>query len=68
MISSGAGELRKAFRNVAEDLRNQYLLAYVSDDDVRDGGWREIRVLTEGRGELEVITRKGYYAPSDSID
>jgi VWFA-related protein len=63
LISSSANELRKAFKDVAEDLRNQYSIAYVSDDEALDGKWREIRVLTPGR-KLEVITRKGYFAPS----
>ena len=63
LISSGAGELRKAFADVAADLRHQYALAYVSTDQRDDGKWREIKVLTARKG-LEVITRRGYYAPT----
>ena len=65
LISSGVGELRQAFKRVADDLRNQYLLAYLSNDDTKDGQWREIQALTPGRN-LEVITRKGYYAPNEN--
>ena len=61
LLGTSSGELRKAFKSVADDLRNQYLLAYVSADNTRDGKWREIQVLTPGR-KLEVLTRKGYYA------
>ncbi len=53
--------LRKAFDEVAQDLRNQYQIAYVSDDPVHDGRWREIRLETT-RPELRVITRRGYFA------
>ena len=59
-----ASQLRKAFQAVADDLRHQYSLAYASDNAVRDGSWREIR-LTVARPDLTVITRKGYFAPQD---
>jgi len=65
LISSGASELRRSFKDVAEDLRNQYLLAYLSNDEKKDGSWREIQALTPGR-DLEVITRSGYYAPNEA--
>jgi len=65
LISSSAGHLRRAFKNVAEDLRNQYLIAYVSSDEHKDGGWREIGIATKVGG-YEVIARKGYYAPSET--
>lgn len=61
VLASGAGRLRKAFEEIAEDLRNQYSIAYVPDDAARDGKWHRIDVLTPGR-ELEVTARKGYYA------
>ncbi len=59
--SASAGRLRVAFDEVEKDLRHQYSIAYVSDDPVRDGRWREIKAFTPGR-DLEVITRKGYFA------
>jgi len=65
IFSSRAGKLRKAFDEVAEDLRHQYSLAYTSDDPKRDGSWREIRVTTDEPG-LVVVTRRGYFAPRDS--
>ena len=64
MISSGAGKLRKAFSDIAEDLRHQYSIAYASADPKRNGKWRSIRVETPGR-TLEVVTRKGYFAPKE---
>lgn len=62
LFSVRPGQLRKAFEDVAQDLRHQYSLAYVSDDRRRDGTWREIR-LSATRPGLKVTTRRGYFAP-----
>jgi len=62
LISASSSTLRKAFNDVADDLRNQYLIGYTSDDERRDGKWREIVVQVPER-KLEVVTRRGYYAP-----
>jgi len=65
VFSPSAGQLRKSFTKVADDLRHQYLIAYSSDDKKHDGTWRQIRV-TSSRPGVAVTNRKGYYAPSDS--
>jgi len=65
LMSSSAGKLKKAFEEIADDLRHQYSIAYVSTNTVRDGKWRELRVQVPGR-RLEVVTRKGYYARKPS--
>lgn len=57
-----AGALRKAFEDVADHLRHQYSVAYSSDDKAKDGAWRDIELVTNRPG-LQVITRKGYFAP-----
>ena len=59
-----AGELRAAFTDVSEALRNQYSIAYTSDDERRDGSWRETRLVPRNRA-LTVTTRRGYFAPKD---
>jgi VWFA-related protein len=64
VFAPGAGQLRKSFDQVAEDLRHQYALAYTSDDPKHDGAWREIKVQVLRPG-VAVTNRKGYYAPSD---
>ena len=64
LISPGAGGLRKAFEDVADDLRNQYSIAYRTTNEERDGNWRRVRVDTPGR-DLEITCRKGYFASSD---
>ena len=58
------GKIGKAFDQVADDLRHMYSIAYVSDDDKRDGTWRRISVQTSDP-QLVVSTRRGYYAPKD---
>jgi VWFA-related protein len=62
IMSSSPGRLRRAFGEIAEDLRHQYSVAYISSNRRRDGSWRSIEVETPGR-RLEVVARKGYYAP-----
>lgn len=64
VFSPGAGQLRKSFEQVADDLRHQYSLAYRSDDKRHDGSWRAIQVLV-GKPGVTVTNRKGYFAPSD---
>jgi Ca-activated chloride channel family protein len=64
VFAPGAGQLRRSFEQVAEDLRHQYALAYTSDDPRHDGAWREIKVQVVRPG-VSVTNRKGYYAPSD---
>ena len=62
MMSKSASQLRKAFSEIADDLRHQYSLAYSSSNEHRSGKWRAIRVETPGR-DLEIVTRRGYYGP-----
>jgi VWFA-related protein len=64
VFSPGAGQLRKSFESVANDLRHQYALSYRSDDKRHDGAWRGIKVVVSRAG-VAVTNRKGYYAPSD---
>ena len=48
---------------VADELRNQYLLAYYPSNHDVDGEWRTIEVRTTRPG-VTLITREGYYAPA----
>lgn len=61
LYSRRTSALREAFESVAEDLRNQYVLAYTSDNDREDGAWREIRVVPKSK-PLIITTRSGYFA------
>ena len=51
-----------AFRLIAEELRYQYTLSYISSNERRDGGYRTIAVQV-GRDGLLVRARLGYRAP-----
>jgi Ca-activated chloride channel family protein len=61
VFAPGAGQLRRSFERIAEDLRHQYLLAYPSDDKKHDGKWREIKVVVDRPG-VTLTARKGYFA------
>lgn len=53
-------ELRGVFREVLEDLSNQYLLSYAPSNTARDGTWHRITVeVTDG---YDVRAREGYRA------
>ncbi len=60
-----AGGLEPALAAVAEDLRHQYLLGYVSNaSDRQAGSWRSIAVAVRGgRAGLRVRARDGYVVP-----
>ena len=57
-----AGDLGEVYKRIAEDLRQQYTLGYVSTNAARDGRWRRIAVQVARPG-LVVEARAGYYAP-----
>ncbi len=51
-----------AFQRIAEELRHQYTLTYVSSNDQKDGNYRAIAVRTN-YPELIVRARLGYRVP-----
>jgi VWFA-related protein len=53
-----------AFALIANELRNQYTLAYYPTNDKRDGGFRTIAVSVRS-GDYSVRARQGYRAPKD---
>ena len=64
IVPASVDALQAAFAEVAEELRHQYGLAYVSDNVLRDGRWRRIELRVRNRPELSVRHREGYYAGS----
>lgn len=60
---SSPSDLEHVYDRVAEELRTQYTLGYMSANVRRDGKWRRIVVRTPGRAELQVRHKIGYYAP-----
>jgi VWFA-related protein len=53
--------LEQAFDQISEELRSQYTVGYYSSNTTHDGGYRKIKVDTV-RKDLDVLTRRGYYA------
>jgi VWFA-related protein len=58
----GGQALDEAFRDILEELSNQYTLGYRPTNRLRDGRWRTIE-LKLTRPELNARTRNGYRAP-----
>lgn len=60
-------ELPDVAAKIGIELRNQYVLGYISKNQVRDGKYRRVQVkLNQPRGmpPLRALFRQGYYAPS----
>ena len=57
-------ELDKAFAQIDEDLRSQYVLAYTSANAAKDGSFRTIQLRVKARKDLNVRHRRGYFAPA----
>ncbi len=55
--------LEKAFDELTEELRSQYVLQYYPTNTNHDGTFRKIKVEVK-RPDLKILARKGYYAPS----
>ena len=60
----GGRDLKDAFAQTVEELRNQYTLAYESTNEKKDGKWRVIEVQLT-KPALKVRARQGYYAPKE---
>ena len=59
--------LEKAFDEISEELRSQYVLGYYPTNTKRDGTFRKIQVEVN-EPDAKVLARKGYYAPGHSRD
>ena len=54
-------DLERVFRQVAAELRGQYLLQYYGDSNAPAGQFRRITVAVPARGDVRVRARQGYY-------
>jgi VWFA-related protein len=62
-VPDADADLERVFRQVAAELRGQYLLQYYADSDkVPAGAFRRIQVTVPARNEVRVRARQGYYA------
>jgi Ca-activated chloride channel family protein len=53
--------LDRAFRQISDELRTQYLLAYYPSRRLADSSFRRIEVQVKGHPELHARHRAGYY-------
>jgi Ca-activated chloride channel family protein len=59
-------ELPGIWRRIADGIRSQYTIGYVSSNPKRDGTFRSVKVVAtdKDRKPLRVRSRKGYVAPA----
>ncbi len=65
LLFPGLGDLEDSYRNLAEELRRQYVLGYVPADSA-GGRYRSITVRVKNRKNLLLRHRQGYYATPTS--
>jgi Ca-activated chloride channel family protein len=63
------GELREAFRQIQDEMRSQYLIAYEPSNQKRDGSYRriEVQLLNSdlARDKVTLTHREGYFAKTE---
>jgi VWFA-related protein len=55
-------DLYSAFRQLEDDLRQQYILSYAPANSNHDGSFRTIKVEVPNRTDLQIRHRRGYFA------
>jgi len=60
-VPDGEKDLEAVFRQVAAELRGQYLLIYYANADAPAGQFRRITVAVPNRPQVRVRARQGYY-------
>ena len=65
-VVSNQNTFSKIFEQIAQELRSQYSLGYNSTNPVRDGKFRQIKIIPRD-SSYTIRARKGYYA-AKSID
>lgn len=63
-------ELRDAFKQIQDEMRSQYLLAYEPTNSVKDGSYRTIEIQLVNpqlqKDKIKLTHRQGYFAKGDS--
>ena len=60
-VPDSDADLERVFRQVAAELRGQYLLQYYGDSEGARGQFRKIQVAIPARNDVRVRARQGYY-------
>ncbi|MFL6230119.1 MAG: VWA domain-containing protein [Pyrinomonadaceae bacterium] len=61
-LPAKAEDLETVFRQIASELRAQYLLQYYSNNNAPSGKFLQIKVAVPAHPELKVRARQGYYS------
>ncbi len=61
-VVNSQNSFKKIFDQIAQELRTQYGLGYVSTNTARDGKYRQIKIIPRD-SSYSVKARRGYYAP-----
>jgi VWFA-related protein len=56
-------DVSKAFAEIQDELRSQYVLAYTPQNFAEDGSYHAISIDAPKRNNVKIRARKGYYAP-----
>lgn len=63
------GDLRKAFQQIQEEMRSQYLIAYEPTNPAKDGSYRTIEIQVANpqlqRDKVKLTHRQGYFAKTE---
>jgi VWFA-related protein len=60
-------EVVPAAVDIAQEIRNQYIIAYTPTNQELDGKFRQIKVTANGPGRPQVRTRSGYFATPQGV-
>jgi len=60
-------DLTKVFREIENELRSQYLVAYYPSHSAPDGSFRRIEIRIPGRKDVKIRHRRGYYSPRGAV-
>jgi len=55
-------EIEPIYKLISEELQGQYVLTYTPDKPDSEGGFHKV-VVKASKGDLQVTSREGYYAP-----
>src|SRR6202142_4155782 len=60
-VGNKVDKLRKAFEDIAAELRSQYNIGYTPTNTNRDGSFRKVEIKPK-QGDYKIQARSGYYA------
>lgn len=62
-------DLQRAFAQIQEELRSQYLIAYAPTNEKKDGSYRKIEIQVANsafeKQKVKLVHRQGYFAKSE---